>query len=75
MGAVGRAPVSIDSERVVSEARSPSVLVPGGTYLGLEVIKMVVPSPPSALTAVAPSTWAWSSFLITTRSGVFTMTR
>ena len=55
--------------------RSSSTLVPGGTCLGLEVTKMVVPSPPSALTAVAPSTWAWSSFLITTHSGVFTMTR
>ena len=75
MGAVGQAPVSIDSERVVSEARSPSMLVPGSTCLGLEVTKMVVPSPPSALTAVAPLTWAWSSFLITTCSGVFTTTR
>ena len=75
MGAVGRDPVSIDSERVVSEARSPSALVPGGTCLGLEVTNTVVPSPPSTLTAVAPSTWAWSSFLITTCSGVFTMTR
>ena len=74
MGAVGRAPVSIDSERVVSEVRSPSALVPGGTCLGLEVTKMVIPSSPSALTAVAPSTWAWSSFLITTHSGVFTTT-
>ena len=53
----------------------PSALVPGGTCLGLEVTKMVVPSSPSALTAVAPSMWVWSSFLITTHSRVFMTTR